>query len=285
MSATIVRRGAAVLAAAAAVAATVAPAAAAQELEPEQLAQRVGIDQRLGAELPLRLPFVDETGAAVTLGEVIGERPAVLALVYYHCPMLCGLVLDGLTANLDRLGLAVGTDFDIVTVSIDPQETPAAAAAKKGEYVARYGFQVGSLERGWHALTGPPESIERLARTVGFRYVYDEASNEFAHGAAILVVTPEGTVSRYFYGVEYPPRDLRLALVEASQNRIGSLVDQVFLLCYRYDPALGRYTFAVWTALRVAGVLTLLALGGFIAVSLRRERRTAAAPGGCDEPR
>ncbi len=261
--------------------------AGAQQLRPEELAARVGIDQRLGVTLPGDLELLDENGASVALGELVNKRPVVLALVYYECPMLCGLVLDGLLSNLKLLELEPGTDFDIVTVSIDPEETPAAAIAKKAELTGKYGFQSAGLNSGWHALTGSAESIERLAETVGFRYVYDPATDEYAHGAAIMVVTPERVVSRYFYGIEYPPQDLRLGLVEASANQIGTLADQLFLLCYRYDATTGKYTFAIWAAIRIAGMATFAALAGFIVLSLRRERTElgAATPvGGGHEP-
>jgi len=255
----------------------------AQDLTRQDLAARVGIDQRLGAVIPAQLQFVDDHGVAVQLGELMEQRPTVLALVYYECPMLCGLVLDGLLSNLKLLRLEVGSDFDIVTVSIDPGETATTAAAKKAELMAKYGFQSAGLEAGWHALTGSQDAIDRLAETVGFRYLYDVGTDEYAHGAAIMIVTPERSVARYFYGIEYPPLDVRLGLVEAASNRIGTLADQLFLLCYRYDAATGKYDFAIWSAIRLAGGLTLLLLGGFIAWSLRRERgslHTTAAGGG-----
>jgi protein SCO1/2 len=244
----------------------------AQNLDPLELAARVGIDQNLGQALPLDLEFVDETGAAVTLGDYFTDRPVILSLVYYECPMLCGVSMEGLISNLRILGLDPGRDFQIVTVSIDPTETPDIAAGKKIDYLARLGRSDQAIADGWHTLTGNQEAIDTLARTVGFRYVYDERSDEYAHGAAIMVATPDGQLSRYYYGIEYPARDLRLGLVEAAGGAIGTVVDQVKLLCYRYDPVTGKYGFAIWTALRTAGVLTVLALFGFIALSLRRER-------------
>jgi len=249
----------------------------------DALLKRVNVEQKLNEKLPLDLKFRDETGTPVQLGAYFGRKPVILAMVYYECPMLCGLVLDGLLSNLKLLRLEVGSDFDIVTVSIDPGETATTAAAKKAELMAKYGFQSAGLEAGWHALTGSQDAIDRLAETVGFRYLYDVGTDEYAHGAAIMIVTPERSVARYFYGIEYPPLDVRLGLVEAASNRIGTLADQLFLLCYRYDAATGKYDFAIWSAIRLAGGLTLLLLGGFIAWSLRRERgslHTTAAGGG-----
>jgi len=256
-----------------------APAAWAQNLDPQELATRVGIDQKLGDSLPLELAFRDETGAEVRLGDYFGERPVILSLVYYECPMLCSVAMEGLISNLRILGLDLGRDFQIVNVSIDPGETPSIAAGKKTDYLARLGRQDEVTASGWHTLTGDEEAIETLAGAVGFRYVYDEQSGDYAHGAAIMVITPEGEISRYYYGVEYPARDLRLGLVDAAGGTIGTVGDQVLLLCYHYDPVTGKYGFAIWTALRTAGVLTVLALAAFIGLSLRRERPHPAAAG------
>jgi protein SCO1/2 len=235
----------------------------------------VGIDQKLGAALPLDLPFRDDQGRDVRLGDCFGGKPVVLALVYYECPMLCTLVLNGLVSGLDVVSLTAGSDFDVVAVSIDPDETPGLAAAKKREYVARYG-RAGS-DRGWHFLTGSEAAIRDLAAAAGFRYRYDAATGQYAHAAGIMVATPEGKLARYFYGVEYPPRDLRLGLVEASAGRIGTVVDQLLLFCYQYDPATGTYGAAAFGLLRAGGALTVLALGAYLAAMWRREVRRARA--------
>lgn len=240
---------------------------------PEPL-RGVGIDQRLDGQVPLDLVFRDETGKAVRLGEYIGAvpgRPTILALVYYECPMLCSLVLNGLLGSLKALSFNVGDEFNIVTVSFDPRETPALAAAKKKEYVRRYGRP--GAAAGWHFLTGEEEAIRQLARAVGFRYAYDAKTDQYIHASGIMVVTPRGRLARYFYGIEYAPRDVRLGLVEASANRIGSPIDQVLLFCYHYDPVTGKYGLLIMNVLRLAGLATVLALGTFIAVMLRRDRR------------
>ena len=240
---------------------------------PAQILQRVGIDQRLGTRVPLDLSFRDEGGREVTLGRYFGKRPVVLALVYYECPMLCNQVLNGLTQTLRVLSLNAGRDFDVVAVSFDPNEGPSLASAKKTTYLSKYGRD-GSAD-GWHFLTGTRQSTAALAKVVGFRYEWDAQSNQWAHGAGIIVLTPGGVVSRYFYGIEYGVRDVRLGLVEASNNKIGTLADQVKLLCYRYDPMTGKYGMVVLNTIRLGGVLTLLALGGFIGLMLLRERRSA----------
>lgn len=262
----------------AAVLAVAAPASAQwvhpkQDPPPQQIVQRVGIDQRLNSQVPLDLHFRDESGADVTLGSYFGKRPVILALVYYECPMLCNQVLNGLTQALRVMSLEAGRDFDVVAVSFDPNEGPALARAKKTTYMSKYGRENGA--RGWHFLTGTRASSAALASAVGFKYEWDENSKQWAHGAGIIVLTPRGVVSRYFYGIEYGVRDVRLGLVEASNNRIGSLADQVRLLCYQYDPTTGKYGFAIITAIRIGGVLTLLGLGILITVMLRRERKDA----------
>jgi protein SCO1/2 len=241
---------------------------------PPQL-REVGFDQRLGERLPLDLQLRDETGRTVRLGDYFGRRPVVLALVYYECPMLCTLVLNGLESSLRALELTVGQEFEVVTVSFDPRETPQLAAAKKDLLLRRYGRA--GAERGWHFLTGESDAIRRLTAAAGFRFVYDQAKDQFAHPAGVVVATPDGTISRYFYGAEYPARDLRLGLVEASAGRIGGAVDQLLLLCFHYDPQTGRYSAAIWNLLRVAGGLTVLAMAAAIAAMVRRERRRSAA--------
>jgi protein SCO1/2 len=243
-----------------------------QDPPPRQITQSVGIEQRLNAQVPLDLRFRDDHGRDVALGEFVGERPVVLALVYYECPMLCNQVLNGLTQTLKVMSLDVGRDFDVVAVSFDPKEETKLARTKKLAYVSKYGREKST--EGWHFLTGRQESIAALADSVGFRYRWDDTSQQWAHGAGIVLLTPGGVVSRYFYGIEYGVRDVRLGLVEASQNRIGSLADQVMLLCFQYDPMAGRYGVVAMNAIRTGGVLTIAVLGTFIAVMLRRERRS-----------
>ena len=244
-----------------------------QDPPPPQIIQRVGIDQRLNAQVPPDLAFVNEHGREVALREFFGPRPVILALVYYDCPMLCNQVLNGLTQSLRVMSLNAGRDYDVVAVSFDPAEGPKLSSAKKLAYVSKYGRE-GSAD-GWHFLTGRQESIAALTRAVGFRYEWDDRSSQWAHGAGIVVLTPSGVISRYFYGIEYGVRDLRLGLVEASGNRVGGLADQLMLLCYRYDPMTGHYGVIALNSIRIGGVLTIAALGTFIGVMLRRERRGA----------
>jgi protein SCO1/2 len=231
---------------------------------------RIGIDQKLHQQVPLDLVFTDETGREVRLGEYFGTRPVVLALVYYECPMLCTQVLNGIATALSVLNFTVGKEFDVVAVSINPREGPGLAAQKKAAYVERYN-RPGS-EAGWHFLTGRQESIDKLAEAVGFRYEYDEETKLYAHGAGIEVLTPKGVISKYFYGIEYSSRDLKFGLMEASEERIGSAIDSVLLLCYHYDPATGKYGATALTAIRLGGVATVVAFLSFLFVSLRRER-------------
>lgn len=253
--------------------------------QPEIL-REVEIVQKLDAQVPLDAVFRDETGAERPLGSFFRGKPVVLALAYYECPMLCTLVLNGLTSALKTMSLSAGIEFDVVTVSFDPEEGPALAAAKKQNYLDRY-RRMGA-ESGWHFLTGEAESINRLTEAVGFGYRYDPEIDEFAHAAAIIVLTPEGRVSRYFYGVEYPPRDLRLGIVEAGEGKIGNAVDQLLLYCYRYDPATGTYTPVVMNMMRLGGVLTVLGIATLIVVLRRREFLAGAKgslPGGkTDKP-
>jgi protein SCO1/2 len=243
-----------------------------QDPPPRQVTQSVGIDQRLNAQVPLDLRFRNEQGREIALGDLFGTRPVILALVYYECPMLCNQVLNGLTQTLKVMSLNAGQDFDVVAVSFDPREETKLANTKKLGYVSKYGRQ--GAEHGWHFLTGPEASIKTLADSVGFRYRWDDISGQWAHGAGIVLLTPGGVVSRYFYGIEYGVRDVRLGLVEASQNRIGNLADQVMLLCFQYDPLAGKYGMVALNSIRVAGVLTVGVLGAFILVMLRRERRS-----------
>jgi len=236
--------------------------------------QKVGIDQKIGQQLPLDLPFVDDHGANVRLGDFFGKRPVVLALAYYECPMLCTQVLTGMTGSLKTMSFDAGKDFDVVVVSINPKEGPMLAAEKKATYVRHYGRP--DTAAGWHFLTGSQASIETLASAIGFRYAFDEGIQQYAHAAAIYVATPAGVIARYLLGIEFTPRDLRLALVEASENRLGTVADQVLLLCYHYDPTTGKYGGAVLRAVRVGGVVTIVGFLTFLFVSLGRERRAEA---------
>jgi protein SCO1/2 len=236
---------------------------------PGMLSQ-IGIDQRLNNQVPLDLPFVDESGRAVRLGDYFGKRPVLLALVYYECPMLCTQVLNGVVSALGTLKFDVGREFDVVAVSINPKEGPGLASQKKAAYLERYGRP--HTAAGWHFLTGRDEDIKRLASAVGFRYGYDEEIGQYAHGAGVELLTPKGTISRYFYGIEYSPRDLRFGLIEASEERIGTAVDDVLLLCYHYDPATGKYGATAIGMVRIGAVATVAAFLTFLFVSLRRER-------------
>ena len=232
---------------------------------------RIGIDQRVGQQVPLDLPFVDEGGREVRLGEFFGKRPVILALVYYECPMLCTQVLNGLVTALGVMKFEPGREFEVVAVSFNPKEGPGLASQKKASYLERYDRP--NTAAGWHFLTGSEDSIARLTKAVGFRYEYDPEIGQFAHGAAIEVLTPEGRIARYFYGIEYSARDLRLGLIEAAEERLGSAIDDVLLLCLHYDPSTGKYGATVLGMVRLGGIATVLAVLGFMAVSLRRERK------------
>lgn len=231
----------------------------------------VGIDQRLNEQLPLEAVFRDEMGRQVRLGDYFGGRPVILSLVYYDCPMLCTMVLNGLVRTLRSLPLSAGTDFDVVTLSFDPTEGPELAAAKKEQYITSY--RRSGAEQGWHFLTGDEPSIHLVTEEAGFRYTYDPKTGQYAHASGIMVLTPKGKIARYLYGIEYPARDLRLALVEASANRIGSPVDQVLLYCFHYDPATGKYGLVIMNVIRVLGGATVLILATFMVVMFRRDRR------------
>ncbi len=243
-----------------------------QDAQSQQAALRdIRIEQRLGARVPLELTFRDESGRSAPLSDLVNAKPTILVLAYYNCPMLCTLVLNGLTSSLTDLKFDVGREFNVVTVSIDPRETPSLASEKKELYVKRYG-RAGARD-GWHFLTGDEASIKQLARSVGFHYAYDAATGQYAHAAGIVILTPEGRVARYLYGIEYPPKDLRLGLVEASHDQIGSPADQVLLLCYHYDVATGRYAPVAVGLMRAAGALSILALGSLIFFMLRGDRK------------
>jgi protein SCO1/2 len=229
--------------------------------------KNVGIEQRLNQQVPLDLAFRDETGKAVRLGDYFGHKPVILNLVYYKCPMLCSQVLIGLTSALRVLKFDVGNQFNVVTVSFNPRETPEIAAATKADYLKRYG-RAGAAQ-GWPFLTGPQESITALTRAVGFQYQYDPATDQYAHGTAIMVLTPDGRVAQYYYGVEFAPKDLRLGLIEASNGKIGNLVDEVLLYCYHYDPAAGKYGAVIARIVKLSGIATVVALGGMMLILFR----------------
>lgn len=255
---------------------TYASTAAAQLSDPTQnigvrpeLLKDVGIDQKLNDSIPLGLAFRDETGKMVELHQYFGRGPVILTLVYYNCPMLCTQVLNGLNRSLKEIPMDVGKQFSVVTVSIDPTERPVLAAAKHELYTGIYGRP--GAAQGWHFLTGDEANIKQLARAMGFRYAYDPDSKQFAHASAIFVLTPEGKLSRYFYGIQYPPRDLRLGLVEASEGEIGSAVDQLLLFCYHYDPQTGKYGLLISRIVRGAGALTVLVIGILIVLLYRSE--------------
>lgn len=236
---------------------------------PQEL-ESVGLEQRVGERVPLELAFTDQSGERVLLGDYFGDRPVVLAPVYYDCPMLCTMVVDGLVRSLKGVPLDPGDDFSVVAVSFDSGETPEQASRRRATALERYGRP--HTEDGFHFLTGAEDSVAALMDAIGFSYRLDPETGEFAHASTVVVLTPEGTVARYHLGVEYPPRELRLSLVEAADERIGGVVDQVLLYCFRYDPTKGRYTAATMNLIRAGGVLTLVILGGFVAVSLRREK-------------
>jgi protein SCO1/2 len=233
--------------------------------------KKVGIDQKLNEQVPLDLVFKDEQGREVRLGQFFKGKPVVLSLVYYTCPMLCNQILNGMLSSFRQISFNAGEQFEVVNVSFDPHDTPEIAAAKKQTYIKAYNRAGG--EAAWHFLTGDEANIRRLADAVGFRYLWDEQTKQFAHASGIMIATPEGKLARYFYGVEYPPRDLRLGLVEASKNRIGTPVDTLMLYCYHYDPATGKYGAVVMNIVRVAGVVTVILIVGLLLVLRKIGRR------------
>ena len=242
--------------------------------------REIGFDQHLNEPLPLDAEFVDESGRSVPLRTYFQSKPVVLAFVYYDCPMLCTQVISSMASSLDTMSLDAGKDFEVVTISFDPRETPALAVKRKAAALERYHRPTAAA--GWHFLTGTQASIDRLTRAAGFRYTWDEDTKQFAHPTGIIVVTPDGRPARYLFGLDYGPRDLRLALVEASAGKVGSPVDSLLLYCYHYDPMTGRYGLVIMRALRIAGAGTVLALVAFIVVMVRRERkaRPSALSGG-----
>ena len=232
--------------------------------------RNVGIDQRLNEQLPLDIEFRNEEGRLVNLGQFFHDKPVVLSLVYHECPMLCNEVLEGMLRAFRVLRFDVGKEFDVLTVSFNPREDAPLARSAKESYIRRYKRE-GAAE-GWHFLTGDQASIDRLTKAVGFRYRYDAQKNQYAHAGGIMVLTPQGRLSRYFYGIEFAPKDLRLGLIEASENKIGSIVDQVLLFCYHYDPVTGKYGLVILTTMRIVGVAFVLGLAAYVVVMLRRER-------------
>lgn len=242
-------------------------------------ARDVGFDQRLGVRVPLQAWFRDANGRVVRLGDLVGKRPAVLVMTYYECPNLCTLVLNGLVSGLRHVSFDAGKQFDVIAISISPRDTPQLAHAKKAAYLARYDRT--NAAGGWHFLTGTPEQIATVSRSIGFRYFYDENSRQYAHAAGIVLLTADGRIARYMPGVAFSPQELRLGLVEASSDRIGTLTDRLWLLCYHYDPSTGRYSLLVEAILRLAGLATVASLGGLILLLLWRERarrRAASTP-------
>jgi protein SCO1/2 len=233
--------------------------------------QGVGIQQKLDQQVPLNLEFRDETGRAVPLASFFHGKPVLLALVYYRCPMLCTQILNGVASSLKAVSFDPGQDFEVVSVSFDPKDTPELAASKKQSYLRRYGRA--NTANGWHFLTGDPANIKALTDAVGFHYKYDAASDQFAHASGIMILTPEGRLSRYFYGVEFAPRDVRLGLVEASANQIGNPVDEALLFCFHYDPVTGKYGAIAINLLRAAGAGFALVGGVFLFFAWRREVR------------
>lgn len=241
----------------------------------EQVMNKVAFEQKLDAQIPADLEFLDETGKSVRLRDYLGEKPVILNLVYYTCPMLCTQVLNGTVHMLIESQFTAGDEFEVVSVSIDPRETPELAARKKAEYMARYNRP--GAEKGWHFLVGQEPQIQALADAIGYRYVWDATTQQFAHPSGIVVITPDGHISHYFYGIQYPQQDVRLALVESSENRIGSPVDRIMLLCYHYDPTSGRYGPTIMNIVRLMGIVTLLAVVAFVVLMRRRELLAARA--------
>ena len=236
---------------------------------PAGVLTQIGVDQKLNAAVPQDLRFKDELGRDVQLRHFFKGKPVILSLVYYECPMLCSMTLNGLVRSMRPLAFDIGDEFEVITISFDPNETPGLAAAKKDVYVNDYG-RAGAAS-GWHFLTGSADSIARLTEAVGYRYQWDEYTKQWAHVSAIMVLTPDGRVSQYLYGIEFSSRDLRLSLVQASRNKIGTLVDRILLYCYQYNPHTGRYGVVIMNTVRLASVATVLALAAFIILNRRRE--------------
>ncbi|MDA8015941.1 MAG: SCO family protein [Thermoanaerobaculia bacterium] len=254
-------------------------------VEPEKMPgplKEVSFEQKLGDILPLDASFRDHTGKEVRLGDYWGEKPVLLAFVYYECPMLCSLILNGMASSLSVLEFRPSEEFDVVAISIDHEETPAMAAKARADTLRRYGRD--GTDSGWHFLLGDEATVRRVADAAGYGFEYIPSTDEFAHSSGIVVTTPEGQIAQYYYGIEYPPKDLRLALIEASKNKIGSLVDQVLLYCYKYDPKIGQYTALTMRLLRITGGLFALGLIAFLWFSFRHDR-AAQSPAASESPK
>jgi protein SCO1/2 len=236
-----------------------------------KILEQARFEQRLGGQLPLDAVFKDEEGRTVKLGDYFGKRPVVLAFVYFQCPMLCSQVLNGLTGALAAMKFTAGKEFDVIAISFDPRDTPATAADAKAKYSLRYGRK--GSETGWHFLTGDAKAIAAATEAAGFHYVWDNKTQQFAHASGVIVATPQGKLAQYFYGIEFSPRDLRLAMVESSEERLGTVVDSLTLYCYHYDPTSGKYGAVIMNMMRVGAIATMLALGSFMLVMFRRDRR------------
>jgi protein SCO1/2 len=255
-----------------------APSAAGYKREPGMVSssmpealRSIGFDQNIDQHVPLDTTFRDEAGRTVRLGDYFGKRPVVMVFAYYDCPMLCTQVINGLSSALGVMSLKPGEDFEIVTVSFNPHDTPATATAKKAIYLERY--KRPGAANGWHFLSGDQPEIERLTKAAGFRYAWDADTKQYAHPSGVIVLTPDGRLARYLFGIEYGPRDLRLGIVEASAGKVGTPVDSLLLYCYHYDPMTGRYGLIIMRAMRIAGAATVLLLGTFIVVMVRKEKK------------
>ncbi|MGH9946508.1 MAG: SCO family protein [Pyrinomonadaceae bacterium] len=252
---------------------TYEPSVGASNGLPDQL-QKVGIEQRLGEQLPLDAQLKDEAGNAIRLGDLFKSgRPAILALVYYECPMLCNQVLNGLTGSLKGISLDPGKDYDVIAISFDARENekPDLAANKKASYMER--FERKGTENGWHFLTGDQTAIDAVTKAVGFKYEWDEKSNQFAHASGVMIVTPDGKMSRYFYGIDYAPKDVKFGLIESADKKIGAISDQLLLYCYHYDPATGKYGFQILAVLRIMAVALLIGMGAMGFVFWKRNKK------------
>ena len=245
-------------------------------LPPAKIVQTVKIDQNLGAKVPLDLTFRDEQGQTVKLADVFAKgKPVLFSLVYYKCPGLCTMTLSGMSRSFKPLEFTPGKEFEVVTVSFDPTEGPQLAAEKKANYVKEYGRPEAAA--GWHFWTGDKQNVDALCQAVGFHYAYDEQTKQYAHATALMLATPQGVLSRYFYGMEYSARDLRLGIVEASDGKVGSLNDSVQLLCFQYNPHTGKYSWTILRVLKIFGTVVMVAIGSFLVLMFRRELRLSRA--------
>lgn len=254
----------------------ITPLVESQEDLPQNLIRQVGFDQKLDSQVPLSLPFTDSEGQDVLFGNYFGQKPVILSLGYYECPMLCSLVRNGLFDSLKELDFTIGDEFELVIVSIDPGETPEVAEMKRRASIMEY--ERSTSGDGWNFLVGPEDSIEQLAEAIGFRYTYDANIDQYVHPSGIVILTPDGKVSHYFYGIEFPQKDLRLGLVEAADNKIGSPIDQFLLTCYHYDPVSGEYSLAIMNIIRIFGLLTVVTLGATLLILLRNDKNNKMTP-------